>query len=327
MSSLLRTVAALVLDSYVQTVLWVVLFSGLVCLAAVYRHYSVSLTACFNPAVSMYLAMLIFGNSILAVVLAVTGSKIPKLSGQGWWVPFYAAVVGTFGAELLRRQEKIKWLQDRIGKLQEDLRKKAVHRTKIRQVRINALKLAKRRELDLGPSLTELRIKRPDLAARIDAAVNDRNQEAFLLASERADLGDGILPLLARSWGWAWFVAGILLVVGLIYSYAAWGTDLQVRMLRRTEISGHFEHVESRELIMNLVAKSTNARPLVEVAANCPIDSFEATNEPLEAVMNRICTICGCEWMIEAGHPPTLWVTRPISGAQTASPRAAAPTR
>jgi hypothetical protein len=327
MTSLLRTLETLALDSYVQTVLWVVVFSGLVCLGAVYRHYSVSLTACFNPAVGMYLTMLIFGNVILAVVFAAIGTNVPRLLGQGWWVPFYAAVVGTFGAELLRRQDRIQWLQERIGKLQEDLRKKAVNRTRIRQARINARKLLKRRELDLRPWLAELRNRRPELAASIDATAGDREHEALLLALERPDLGEGILPLLARSWGWAWFAGLILLVSGLIYSYAVWATDLQVRMLLRTKVSGHYEHVEARKLIGNLAAKSVQARAIVEVAASCPIDSFDATDEPLGAVMDRICTICRCEWTFEAGHPPTLWVSSRRKGSPSASLRGPAAQR
>jgi hypothetical protein len=326
MSSFLQTVEILILNSVVQTVLWVIVFSSLVGLVEVYRQPSVNLTACCNPAVGIYLTMLVVGNSILAVLVAFGSSRIPMSSVQGWWMPFFAAVLSTFGAELLRRQAKIKWLLKDILRREEQARTKAVKVTRNRQIRINARKLGKRVELDLGPWLGELRSKRPELAARIDATAGQRSQQAFVLASERTDLGEGILAPLARSWRWRWVAGAVLLVGCLIYIYAAL-VDLQVKMLRRTKVSGHFEHIEARKLIGKLASKAVKGRAVIDVASNPTIDSFEAKDETLETVMDRLCTICDCEWTLEAGHPPTLWVSHRTKGAQPTlvRGRAAAP--
>jgi hypothetical protein len=134
MTSLVQAVLA---NSYAQAVLWVVFLGGLFGLIEVYRWPGVTLSACRNVAVFVYLAVLMVGNSILAVVALGLGNGLVALVRQTWWAPLGAALLSVFTSEALLQKKDLKPVQRGIRKWVDRARVKAVQVTRAKQARMN----------------------------------------------------------------------------------------------------------------------------------------------------------------------------------------------
>lgn len=276
MDNLLPAVEAVVGNRELQTVFWVAVFSGLVGLVEVYRQPRVTLAACRNPAVFIYLTVLILGNSILALFALELGITLRWRGPQAWWAPFVAAVIGTFGSELLQRSD-LKWLQKGILPLIKQARTKAVQVTKSSQALRNARQPASS----------------------------------------------------SRRWRWLWLAVAAVGLSFAMYVYFVSQGDPRVWLLRRTKISGRFDRIPVGRLFLQIASKAGNGRAIIEREVDIhKAITLEARNEPLEAVLDRLCTICACSWTIESGDPFTLWISHlpdrskaaPVPGAVPPQP-------